>query len=243
MSDITELFSTVAPVVGAEPSGETVEADLSRGRLALARDHRRRTIRRSMATTTTVAAAAVVVLVATQLHGSGSAKPQVVSIGPGAVLNSSPHHSGSATPRRLTKVHHVKTTPIKLVAYSGKQLSGFTVDKVPVGWFLSSSTQYALLIDPNGDKDNDPDAFVGKLAVLTQSRDVHGLPNGTPVTVNGQPGVVTDQGKYGLSLTYNDPAGFGVVIQAPPTLNWSDGELVSFADGVHVTGNAIPSRG
>jgi hypothetical protein len=129
------------------------------------------------------------------------------------------------------------------VAYTGKQLAGFTVDAVPAGWHLSTSTQFALLIDPAGDKDNDPDTFVGKLAVLTQSSDVHGLPKGTAVTVNGQPGSVTDQGKYGLSLTYNDPSGFGVVIQAPAQLNWTDAQLVTFAEGVHVTGNAVHSHG
>jgi hypothetical protein len=236
MSDINNLFSGIATAADTEPSTETVEADLARGRLALARVHRQRTIRRSMAATTTVAAAAVVVVVATQLGGSGATHP-AVSGGTHVTVPTAPSH-------HVIKVKGAHSTKrIKLVAYNGKQLQGFTVDKVPAGWFLSTSTQYALLIDPQGDKDNDPDAFEGKLAVLTQSTDVHGLPNGTPVTVNGQAGVVTDQGKYGLSLTYNDPAGFGVVIQAPPTLNWTDDDLVSFAEGVHVTSDALPSHG
>jgi hypothetical protein len=237
MSDITELFSTIAPTTSADPSAETVDADLARGRLAMARDHRRRTIRRSMAATTTVAAAAVIVLVAAQLgspsvHHAPTAAPTTSRI----TVNKEPVPT-------VKKPHHLKAPAIKLVAYSGKQLAGFTVDKVPDGWHLSTSTQYALLIDPKGDNDNDPSVFVGKLAVLTQSSDVHGLPKGTSVTVNGQPGVVTDQGKDGESLTYNDPAGFGVVIQAPKQLNWSDDQLVNFAEGVHVTGNAIASHG
>jgi hypothetical protein len=239
MSDITELFNSVGPSADEAPSEATVEADVARGRTALTRDHRRRTIRRSMLASTSVAAAAVVIVVASQLGG-----------GAGAV-----HHPNTATklptthaPATFPKVQNkhtakVRTAPIKLVAYNGKQLVGFTVDRVPDGWFLSTSTQFALLIDPQGDKDNDPNAFVGKLAVLTQSRDVHSLPKGTPVTVNGQPGVISDQGKYGLSLTYNSPSGFGVVIQAPAVLNWTDDQLVSFAEGVHVTSNAVQSRG
>jgi hypothetical protein len=236
MSDITELFKQIAPSADAPPSAETVDADLARGRQALLRDHRRRTIRRSMAATATVAAAAVVAVVVSQIAGSsGTTHPQ----------NAAPSHHAArpgSTQPTVVKTHH-KATSIKLVSYKGKQLAGFTVDKVPDGWFLSTSTQFALLIDPNGDKDNDPDAFVGKLAVLTQSSDVHHLPKGTAVTVNGQPGVVTDQGKYGLSLTYNDAGGFGVVIQAPAPLHWTNQQLVSFAEGVHVTSNAVASRG
>jgi hypothetical protein len=237
MSDITELFKRVAPPADAEPAAETIDGDVRRGRVALTRDHRRRTIRRSMTATTTVAAAAVVIVVATQLGGSSPSHHNQTIATKTPATHPRAHHSTAV------KARPHRSTPIKLVAYTGKQLQGFTVDKVPTGWFLSTSTQYALLIDPQGDTDNNPNAFVGKLAVLTQSKDVHSLPSGTPVTVNGQPGVVTDQGKYGLSLTYNDPSGFGVVIQAPPQLNWTDAQLVSFAEGVHVTSHALQSSG
>jgi hypothetical protein len=238
MSDITELFSRVASTADATPATETVEADLARGQRALARDHRQRTIRRSMAGTGVVAGVAVAVVIGAQISGSGTERGVLDGVQHVSISPAPPDHVAKA------KVHRArKMTPVKLVSYDGKQLAGFTVDKVPDGWFLSTSTQYALLIDPAGDKDNDPDAFNGKLAVLTQSTDVHGLPKGRPVTVNGEAGTIRDQGKYGLSLAYTDPQGFGVVIQAPPTLNWSDDQLVSFADGVHVTGNALPSHG
>jgi hypothetical protein len=234
MSDITELFKRVAPHIDDEAAAGTIEADLVRGHRALARDHRRRTIRRSMATTATIAAAAVIAVVATQA-GNGSAPKRQTQKQPGAVAPS-PHHK--------TKPQvHTRKAAVKLVSYDGKQLNGFTVDKVPAGWFLSTSTQYALLIDPDGSTDNDPDAFEGKLAVLTQSKDVHHLPPGTPVTVDGQPGVVSDQGKYGENLTYNDPSGFGVVIQAPLALHWSADQIVAFAEGVHVTSNALQGEG
>ena len=208
MSDITELFKQVAPSADARPPPRPSRPTWPAAGRLCSRDHRRRTIRRSMAATATVAAAAVVAVVVAQIGGgSGTAHPRNADPGPQTA-------EPSGAQPTVVKTHH-KATSIKLVSYKGKQLAGFTVDKVPAGWFLSTSTQFALLIDPNGDKDNDPDAFVGKLAVLTQSSDVHHLPKGTAVTVNGQPGVVTDQGKYGLSLTYNDAGGFGVVIQAP----------------------------
>jgi len=230
MSDITDLFNRVAPS-GEGPTAETVDADLARGRAALVRVHRQRTIRRSMLASGSLAAGVVVVLVATQLSGSSPAHHP--SVGGKAPIVA---HGGG-------KTVHRKAPSIKLVAYNGKQLDGFTVDRVPDGWHLSTSTQFALLIDPAGDKDNDPNAFEGKLAVLTSSSDEHGLGKGDDVTVNGQPGVVSDQGKYGVMLRYNDTNGFGVDIQAPAELNWTDNQIVSFAEGVHVTGNAVHSRG
>ncbi|HTW19923.1 MAG TPA: hypothetical protein VME70_06910 [Mycobacteriales bacterium] len=238
MSDVTELFTRVAPDIDATPAPDVVDADLARGRAALTRDHRRRTIRRSLASGATIAAAIAVTVALTQAGAGSAAKPGHQANRQPAV-HPTPHHGSSKVP---PATHH--TAPVRLVAYNGKQLAGFTVDKVPTGWFLSTSTQYALLIDPDGSTDNDPDAFVGKLAVLTQSTDVHGLPkHGTKVTVNGQAGVVTDQGSYGISLTYTTPSGFGVVIQAPPALNWSSEQIVDFATGVHVTSNAIPGKG
>jgi hypothetical protein len=231
MSDITDLFADLARDTDATPTADIVDADLARGRTALARVHRQRTIRRSLITGGALAAGAAVAIVAASSGGSTDEHTRTI-VGP----ITQPSHHGRTHPA----VHH---SSIKLVAYHGKQLNGFTVDQIPAGWRLSTSTQFALLIDPKGDTDNDPDAFVGKLAVLTSSSDEHGLGKGDKVTVNGQPGVVSDQGKYGIMLRYNDPKGFGVDIQAPQQLHWSDQQIVDFAQGVHVTSDAVHSRG
>jgi hypothetical protein len=233
MSDINNLFHNVAQSVNGAPSPETVEADLARGRIALTRVHRQRTIRRSAIAGGSLVAAVAVVVAATQL-GSSS---HPVFHGP----KQTAQHPSRVGPANV-KVHH-KASSIKLVAYHGKQLAGFTVDRVPDGWQLSTSTQYALLVTKDGSTDNDPNAFEGKLAVLTSSSDEHGLGKGDDVTVNGQHGVVSDQGQYGVMLRYNDPDGFGVDIQAPANLHWTDAQIVSFAEGVHVTGDAVHSRG
>jgi hypothetical protein len=226
MSDITDLFHHIAPTE-SDPSPQTLDSDLARGRAALVRVHRQRTIRRSMMGGGALAAGVAAVLVVAQLGGSSPAQ-RIGLTHPGpAIASPDPHTRPS----------------IKLVAYHGKQLAGFTVDRIPVGWFLSTSTASALLIDPDGSSDNNPDAFEGKLAVLTSSVDEHGLGSGDNVSVNGRPGVVSDQGKYGLMLRYNDPNGFGVDIQAPLALHWTDAQIVRFAEGVHVTGNAVHSLG
>ena len=46
-----------------------------------------------------------------------------------------------------------------------------------------------------------------------------------------------------LVLRYNAPNGFGIDIQAPPALHWSAAQIVAFAEGVHVTSDAVHSRG
>ncbi|MCW2545349.1 MAG: hypothetical protein JWM40_2901 [Frankiales bacterium] len=221
MTDISALFHQAGAGEGA-PSPEVIEADLLRGRQALAQHHRRRTIRRSLVMTTSLAAVGAVAVVLSQSTPTDA--PPVTA------------HPGVTRP--------VAPSGIQLVSYTGKQLAGFTVDRVPAGWQLSNSTQYALLITPVGSTDHRPDAFEGKLAVLTSSLDAHGLGDGRPVTVNGRPGRVMDQGPYGLTLRYNDSAhGFGVDIQAPLALHWTDAQVIAFAEGVHVTGDAVHSRG
>jgi hypothetical protein len=221
MSDITDLFKSISPDV-AGPDSTTVEADLLRGRAALVRSHRRSIIRRSAIATGTLAVAAVVAVAATQT-GAGSDSADTAT----------PVHHGAS--------RHVSSA-VHLVAYTGKQLEGFTVDRVPDGWHLSTSTQYALLVTPDGSTNDDPNVFVDKLAVLTSSSDAHGLGPGEPVTVNGQRGHLDNQGGT-LILRYNAPNGFGIDIQAPPALHWSKAEIVAFAEGVHVTSDAVHSRG
>jgi hypothetical protein len=235
MSDITNLFQRVGPAADAEPSAETIDTDLERGRMALARDHRRRTIRRSMAATTTVAAAAVVALVAAQLHGSGASRHGTNAGHAPSVPSISTHDRTGAT-----KAH--RHAAIKLVAYTGKQLAGFTVDKVPQGWFLGGVNQYALTINPAGDTDTSPGDFEGKLTVLLASQEETSFPkDGTQVTVAGQPGVIWTDG--GVQLGYTDSAGHRIDIQVPNKLGWSDDQIVAFAQGVHVTADAIAGHG
>ncbi len=217
MSDINALLKSVAP--GDEPpSPEVVDSDLARGRAALVAAHRRGRIRRGA-----VGAASLVVAAAV------------------AVLLVHPAHRGHPAPTHGTS-RAGGPARIQLVDYTGAQLAGFTVNQVPAGWQLSTSTSFALLITPDGTTNHDPDDFEGKLAVLTSSTDQHGPGPGDPVTVDGQPGRVHTSGGV-LILSYNAPNGFGIDIQAPSTLGWGAAQIVAFAEGVHVTANAVHSHG
>src|SRR5579875_1287313 len=243
MSDINALLKAAAPDP-EPPSADVVDGDLARGRAAVVAARRRGRVRgAALGAVSLVVVAAVAVLLVHPAHGGRSAtagdgdgRTPVASGGGGGEAAGGGGAGGGGGGRDGA---HAR---IQLVDYTGAQLAGFTVDRVPAGWQLSTSTSSALLITPDGFANNDPDDFVGKLAVLTSSTDQHGLGPGDPVTVNGQPGRVhLSDGT--LILAYSSPNGFGVDIQAPPALNWGAAQIVAFAEGVHVTANAVHSHG
>jgi len=221
MSDVRDVLERTTRSVEREPSDETVEADLRRGRTALVRLRRGRRIRWGV-----VGVAAVVVVAGTVVVAGNS--------GRSSDANRPTARSGNG--RHATAPANVG--PVRLVAYTGDQLEGFVVDQVPAGWFLQGSNQFRLTIAPQGDATS-PDDFVGKLVVmLLSSSAAQKLPPGNPVDVGGHDGVVTQDDENHL-LTYEDGAGHIVQIQALRTqLGWSDEQLVSFAEGVQVTSDA-----
>jgi hypothetical protein len=241
MNDISTLFEELAPGVGGAPSAATIEADLARGRLALAHDHRRRTIRRSMVAGGTLVVGAAVAVAATQFSAGSSPHPSTAGGPLRPSAGQGGHASATPTTGRPNRQH---SATVKLVDYKGHQLKGFTVDRVPRGWHLSAVSAYALTIDSATDTNNDPDVFEGKLTVLLQSKDAHGLGPGDPVTVNGHAGVVDHHaGGGGENLTYTDGHGHTIVVQAPHALGWGDDDIVAFARGVHVTAEALAGVG
>jgi hypothetical protein len=88
-----------------------------------------------------------------------------------------------------------------------------------------------------------PDSYIGKLAVMLQSRDVTSRPTlGTPQPVNGRPGMFDVQGDTQI-LTFQIVGGQWVIIQAPVSLGWDSAELAKFASGVQVLVTAQRGRG
>jgi hypothetical protein len=188
-----------------------------------------------------VSAALVVAAVAvagSQLHGTGTThRPPV------ADLHSSRHVV--VQPHGGKPVRPFHAPGIKLVAYTGKQLSGFTVDKIPAGWVLGGVNAFVLTIDPAGDPNTNPAQFVGKLVVSLQAN--ADFPrHGIRVTVNGQEGMINGLGstKYGPAMTFNDSAGHTIDIETPLALGWTTvAPIVSFAEGIHVSADAMASVG
>jgi hypothetical protein len=226
MSDIEQLLRQTARSCEVTPSPDVVEADILRGRAAWRRRRRRRAVWSSVGSTV---AAAVVVGTAIVVGGVGG------SDGAGE----SPAAGPEAAPAQGPK------SGVSLVAYDGEQPNGFTVDLVPDGWYIQppDHPQYSLTIAPEGDTTS-PDAFTGKLVVMLQSKSVGpGLPEaGDPVEVNGRPGMVRDSGSAD-TLTYDYGNGVYVDVQAWHNLGWTDEQMVSFAEGVTVTPDALAGIG
>jgi hypothetical protein len=209
MTEISELLDRTARSADVTPSAETVEADVERGRAALASARRRRALR--------IAGAGVVATCV--LAGA-------VAIGlPDGTEDAGGPSGGPAG--------------VRLVAYTGDQLDGFVVDQAPTGWFLQGSSQYSLTIAPEGDETH-PDDYVGKLVVFLLSRSAkQELPAGEPVEVGGRDAVISrDGGGDAATLTYEDPEGHFVQVQAPDVLGWTNDEVAQFAEGVEVTADA-----
>lgn len=215
MSDIKQLLEQAVDLISPFPSEETVEADVLRGRAALARSRRRRVLRSSM-----MGAAAATVLVGALIAVGNTEREQ------------------PDTSRQL------QPAGVQLVAYGGKQVDGFIVNRVPEGWYLQGSSAFALTIAPEGTTNTHPSNFVGKLVVFLLSRDAkQELPEGEPVEVSGNKGVVTNTGSDVTTLSYEDGDGHFVQIQYPEVLGWTNDQLVSFAEGVQVTAEAKQGRG
>jgi hypothetical protein len=125
---------------------------------------------------------------------------------------------------------------LDLVVYTGTQLPGFTVEKVPEGFALQGANAYSLDVAPATDRTSLND-FRGKLVVMLQSKDVTGTPTGKAVTINGRPGTISTFDPTAKQLYYSDGT-HDIVIQSATKLGLTDAELVEFAKGVTVTTEA-----
>lgn len=217
VSDIKELLEHAVSAIDVNATEETVEDDVLRGRTALARSRRRRMIRSSV-----IGAAAVTIMI-------------------GGVIAAGSYQNES--PDRSSRTPSDSSSQVQLVAYSGEQLDGFIVDRVPEGWFLQGSSPFALTIAPEGN-DTHPDNFIGKLVVMLFSKDAkQKLPQGDPVDVGGNKGVVSHNGDGVATLSYEDGEGHFVQVQSPEVLGWTNEQLARFAEGVTVTADAQKTRG
>jgi hypothetical protein len=128
------------------------------------------------------------------------------------------------------------STGLDLVAYTGTQLPGFTVGKVPEGFVLQGSNSYSLDI-ARPDDQTSLDDYWGKLVVMLQSKDQGSIPDGKGVEVNGRPGTISKFDPAAAQLYYSDGS-HEIVIQAATGLGLTDEELVEFAASVTVTAGA-----
>jgi hypothetical protein len=237
VNDLKDLFGLALADGGGPGQDEPVDpaADLARGRRLL----RRRRLAGLAGVATAVLCGALVPLA---LHGSsgtaGTAGAAGVTVKPAVTATSSgPVSSGPASsgPASASSPGRAKAShKIALVVWTGTQPPGYRVNEMPKGWVVQGSTPYALVIAPPDDPSKNPDAFIGKLVVMLQSKSVTSPPTlGTAQPVNGRAGMFDVQGDTQI-LTFQVEGGAWVVIQAPVSLGWSGSELAQFAGGVQV---------
>lgn len=238
MQDMTDRLARLNdPTTGTAPSDSTVAADLSRGQRAL----RRRTARRAGVGVVGVAAAAAVVTVAVTSGSSDHATPRAGGQHPPVA---STHAQTKSHP---SATHHVQQQPaIKLVAYHGTQKPGFTVQYVPDGYVLQGVSGSTLDI-ATADDHTPLNTFSGKLTVgAEQAINGQGLNayHGTPVTINGEPGLVhTD--KYATTVVFKQGGGSDniVTVQCWSNIKLTQDQVVDFAKGVTVTADVQRQHG
>jgi len=207
MMDLQDRLGRIAGQAVPATSAQ-IEADLARGRRAL---RRRRTLQRAGASVFAVAALTAVVAYGAADHSAGGAAP--------------PSAAGSRA-----------VVATDLVAYTGTQPKGFTIDKVPAGWEIQGVDAFALTIAPVDASDKDPNVFTGKIAVMLQSTDDKSTPAGAAVQVGDNPGVLaTAQGTdHGKNLWVKEPDGGYLLVQIWDAGGWSQDKIVEFGAGIHV---------
>lgn len=223
MTDLRTLMQEAAGASDTAVTDSVVDADLMRARRAL----RRRRASRLSAGSGLVAAAAVGALVLVGPGGSASPTGPVTSAAP----------QGSAT-------------DVDLVAYTGVQPVGYTLDRVPAGWEVRHDDVGLLTLAPSGavlaaDSEDEPQ-LEGTIAVMTQSDT--GVPTGVQlddVEVGGEPAVIAHMQGSGDTRTLfeKQPSGVYLVIQVWDGLGWTNDQIADFASSVHITKDATQSVG
>ncbi|WP_430791926.1 hypothetical protein [Actinoplanes sp. G11-F43] len=219
MNDVQDILRNLSVAPG--PDGpDVVAADVARGRQAVARRNRFRV---------GVAGAFAAVAVA-----AGA-----VSVGP----------FGGAAPPSTT------AGQLTLVAYQGEQPVGFEVSTVPDGWRVVSSDASAFVVEPDTRGVLPSDAggglsLEGRISVSLQG--LSHFPDESPikkVDVNGQKGELGHpleaEGKLSDTrwLFFTTSAGKSVNVQVPGEVGLSDEQVVDFAGGITVTGDAVEIGG
>lgn len=234
MTDMKDLLNVALSDIPRTGEPASAAEDLTRGRRLLRRRRQRIT---GLAGVT--AAVLCGILVPLSLNGSSPAASHPVAAASSPV---SSHPKAAGAPTGATAPQS-QAHAIKLVAWKGTQPPGYEVAWMPKGWVVQGSNPYALTIAPAGDKNKNPDSFLGKLVVMLQSRDATAPPaNWADQPVNGREGKFDVQGDTQI-LTFKVAGGQWVVVQAPVILGWDSAELAKFAGGVQMLAVAQAGRG
>jgi hypothetical protein len=218
MTDLRDVLDSAAGDA-ATPPPDTVDADLRRGRRALA--HRR--WGRIGATAVAASLVAVSAVAAPGLLGGDDPDGVVAVPGTGA---EDPPNPG-----------------VDLVTFdAGPAPKPLSPAEIPAGWTVTGN-EYALVVAPPGD-DSSPDDFRGKLVVYLDSG-VPGepLPTAVEVAVGDRTGYAIRADDSAMQVWVEQPDGTALRAQAPQKLGWDEATLGRFLGGVQVSDAAVAGQG
>jgi len=209
MPDVIDVLRNLPRAVTPGPADpEVVAADVARGHRAVTRRRRLR------------------------LGLCGAAVAVAVAVGAGQV-------GGTAPAAR-----------VQLVSYTGEQPKGFKINTVPDGWQVISDDESSFVVAPPGQDVRPPkpgnafsvgDRIAVSLQGLTRLDDNQHV---SRVDINGQEGQLGFAGESGGKLSdirwliFPDGAGHRVLVQVPSSVRLTDDQIVRFARGIAVTGEA-----
>ena len=213
MTDLTDLLDRAAD---SDDNPVDVRADLVRARTAW---QRRRRIRSLAAAGSLVAVGILAVGVA----GSG-------------VLDRAPQDNSAVVEDPGSESDDSST----LVAAS-LEAGPYTFGKVPEGWTVQGTSPSAVTIAQEGDDDEHPDSFVGKLVIMYDQNPLSGeqsVVNGRTFFTRGDSGHTT----IAVATEPGQPEG-EVLVQFPDSAGWSHDTMIEFLDAVEVNASARPGLG
>lgn len=145
---------------------------------------------------------------------------------------------------------------VDLVAYTGDQPEGFTIDETPEGWHLYVSDRTSLVLSPEDDPlvhdaGSDIVLLEGRIAISLVAKTF--VPTSTlesrNMTIDGTTARAYDMlsrsGTPSGTIRVVVPQGKGMYlsVQLPPELNWTDAETIRFIGGIDVDENALTTAG
>ena len=117
----------------------------------------------------------------------------------------------------------------------------YTFGKVPEGWTVQGISPSAVTIAQQGDDDEHPDSFLGKLVIMYDQNPLSGeqsVVNGRTFFTRGDSGHTT----IAVATEAGQPAG-QVLVQFPDSAGWSHDTMIEFLDAVEVNASARPGLG
>jgi hypothetical protein len=225
------------------PTMDDINADLDRGRRAL---RKRRTLQTLAGSAFAAAALATGIVIATTDVPAPAA--------PTAAQSQGQRPGGAGT---------------RLVAYTGSQPKGYTIDKIPDGYEIHADNAAELILAPKDALDKNPRSFVGKIGIMLQPKSSRDVPQGKKVKVGDLDGVLVPQAPassagatplgrdatppardltdpstlWTQTLWVKQPNGVYLLVQFWEGLALSEADMLSIGAGIHVHEDAVQGVG